>query len=90
MYRLKIVTHIYLNLWVPDNLVLSLYYSGIYHSDKGNNQNEMWHWTNDEIGVAVQSWLSGSWTHGLIAQSAKVYEQNSVIVDSNPTQADFL
>ena len=22
-----------------------------------NSQNEMWHWTNDDIGVAVQSWL---------------------------------
>ena len=26
-------------------------------TDEGNSQNEMWHWTNDEIGVAVQSWL---------------------------------
>ena len=26
-------------------------------TDKGNSQNEMWHWTNDEIGVPVQSWL---------------------------------
>ena len=25
--------------------------------DQGNSQNEMWHWTNNEIGVAVQSWL---------------------------------
>ena len=24
--------------------------------DEGNSRNEMWHWTNDEIGVAVQSW----------------------------------
>ena len=28
------------------------------HGDyKGNSRNEMWHWINDEIGVAVQSWL---------------------------------
>ena len=26
-------------------------------SDEGNSRNEMWHWTNDEIGVAVESWL---------------------------------
>ena len=26
-------------------------------TDKGNSWNEMWPWTNDEIGVAVQSWL---------------------------------
>ena len=25
--------------------------------DQGNSQNEMWHWTNNEIGVAVQSLL---------------------------------
>ena len=25
--------------------------------DAGNSRNEMWHWTNDEIGVAVESWL---------------------------------
>ena len=24
---------------------------------KSNGWNEMWHWTNDEIGVAVQRWL---------------------------------
>ena len=26
-------------------------------TDKGNSRNEIEHWTNDEIGVAVQSWL---------------------------------
>ena len=26
-------------------------------TDEGNSRNEMWHWINDEIGVAVQSWL---------------------------------
>ena len=26
-------------------------------TDEGNNQNEMWHWTNNEIAVAVQNWL---------------------------------
>ena len=25
-------------------------------TDEGNSRNEMRHWTNDEIGVAVQSW----------------------------------
>ena len=29
MYRLKIVTPIYMKLWVSDNLVLFLYHSGI-------------------------------------------------------------
>ena len=26
-------------------------------TDEGNSPNENWHWTNDEIGVAVQSLL---------------------------------
>ena len=26
-------------------------------TDDGNSWNEVWHWTNDEIGVAVQNWL---------------------------------
>ena len=26
-------------------------------TDEDNNENEMWHWTNDEIGVAVQNWF---------------------------------
>ena len=25
--------------------------------DEGNSRNKMWHWANDEIGEAVQSWL---------------------------------
>ena len=34
--------------------------------------------------------LSASWTHGLIAQSVRASERNSVVVGSNPTKADFL
>ena len=34
--------------------------------------------------------LSAGWTHGLIAQSVRAAEQNSVGVGSNPTQANFL
>ena len=26
-------------------------------TDEGNSQNEMWHWTNDEVGAAIQNWL---------------------------------
>ena len=26
-------------------------------TDKGNTKNEIAHWTNNEIGIAVQSWL---------------------------------
>ena len=26
-------------------------------TDEGNSQGEIWHWTNNETGVALQSWL---------------------------------
>ena len=26
-------------------------------TDEGYSWNETWHWTNNEIGVALQSWL---------------------------------
>ena len=29
----------------------------ILMNDEGNTRNEIWHWTNDEIGVAVQIWF---------------------------------
>ena len=34
--------------------------------------------------------VSGSWTHGLIAQSVRASERNSVDVSSSPRQASFL
>ena len=34
--------------------------------------------------------LNASWTHGLIAQSVRAAECNSVVVGSNPTKANFL
>ena len=55
------------------------------------SRNEMWHWTIDKIGVAIESWpKSATWGHGLIAQSVRASERNSVVVGSNPTQANFL
>ena len=57
-------------------------------TNEDNSQNEMWDWTNDEIGVAVQSWLGVRVE--LIAQSVRASERNSVVVGSNPTQANFL
>ena len=57
-------------------------------TNEGNSRNEMWHLTNDEIGVAVQSWLRVRVE--LIAQSVRVSEWNSVVVGSNLTQANFL
>ena len=34
--------------------------------------------------------LSMSWTHGLVTQSVGAPERNSVVVDSNPYQVNFL
>ena len=42
------ITHDYLNkILIKINVA----------TDEGNTQNETWHWTNSEIGVAVQGWL---------------------------------
>ena len=57
-------------------------------TDKSNSPNEIWHWINDKIGVAVESWLC--WTHDLIAQSIRASERNTVVVSSNPAHANFL
>ena len=45
-----------------------------------------------EIGVTVECWLalSVSSTHGLIAQLVGASERWSMVIDSNPTQANFL
>ena len=51
----------------------------IWALKKGTNQND-----------CKILYLKLSWTHGLIAQSVRAYEQNSVIVSSNLTQAEFL
>ena len=44
----------------------------------------------DEIRVAIQNgFLSVSWTHGLITQLLRASKRNSVVVNSNPIQANF-
>ena len=47
--------------------------------------NKRWNWSS-----CTKLTLRASWTHGLIAQSVRVSERNSVVVGSNPTQANFL
>ena len=60
-------------------------------TDEGNSRNEIEHWANDEIwSSCTKLALSVSLTHGLIAQSVRAPEQKSVVVGSNPTQANFL
>ena len=51
-------------------------------TDEGNSQNEIGHYTKNEIGVAVKSWLC--------SQSVRTFEGNSVMVGSNPTQVNYL
>ena len=47
--------------------------------------------TNDEIRVAVQSWLSVQVElMAYQAQSVRASERNSVVVDSDPTRANYL
>ena len=46
---------------------------------------KIWNWSS-----CTKLVLSRSWTHSLIAQSVRASEWNSVVVGSNPTQANFL
>ena len=43
-----------------------------------------------KLSSCTKKALSASWAHGLIKQSVIVSEQNSVVMASNPTQANFL
>ena len=52
---------------------------------KREHWTKRWNWSS-----CTKLALRASWTHGLIPQSVRVSERNSVIVGSNPTQANFL
>ena len=68
-----------------------IYFNINLATDEGNSWNEIWHWTNNKAGVAVQSWLWVQFElHDLVAQSVRVSKWNSEIISSNPTQANFL
>ena len=60
-------------------------------TDEGTGQNEgehttkRWNWSN-----CTKMTLSSSWAPGRIAQSIRASERNSLVVGSNPTQANFL
>lgn len=60
--------------------------------DKCGNQQRHWpKWKlSSEIGVAAVSWLQEQMEISLVAQLVRAFEQNLVIVDSNPDQANFL
>ena len=47
--------------------------------------NKWWNWSS-----CTKLALSASWIHGLIAQSKKASERNSVVVSLSPTRANFL
>ena len=47
--------------------------------------NKLWNWSS-----CTKMTLSASWTHGLVTQSVRPSKRNSVVVGSNPTQANFL
>ena len=48
------------------------------------------HWTNWNWSSCTKFALTASWTYGLIVQSVRASERNSVVVGSNLTQANFL
>ena len=43
-----------------------------------NSRNETWRWTDDNIGVAVQSWLNASWADGLIVKVSQLKRLNGI------------
>ena len=47
--------------------------------------NKWWKWSS-----CTKLALSASWIHGLIAQSKRASERNSVVVSLSPTRANFL
>ena len=52
---------------------------------KWEHWTKRWNWSScADLAVRV------SWTHGLIAQLVRASERNSVVVSSDPTQANFL
>ena len=51
---------------------------------EGNSRNKRWQWTNDETGVAVQSWL-WVWLDFMTSHLFRTSERNSVVLGSNPT-----
>ena len=60
-------------------------------TDEGNNRNEIWHWKKRwNWSSCTKLALSTNGTHGLIAQLVRASERSSVVVGSNPTQANFL
>ena len=52
---------------------------------KHEHWTKRWNWSG-----CTKLALRGSWTHGQMAQSVRTCEQNSVVVGSSPTQANFL
>ena len=58
-------------------------------TDEGEMKCEHWTKSWNWSGCAKLP-LSVSWTYGLIVQSVRVSERNSVVVDSNHTQANVL
>ena len=52
---------------------------------KREHWTKIWNWSS-----CTKLALRASWTHGLIAQSVRASERNSVVVGSNPTEANFL
>ena len=52
---------------------------------KTKSDTEQWNWSScTKLALSVSS------THGLIAQLVRALEPNSLVVGSNPTQANFL
>ena len=69
----------------------SCYYKRNLATNKGNSWKEIWRWTKKWTWSSCTKFaLSASWTHGLIAQSVRASQRNSVVLGSNPAQVNFI
>ena len=92
--------YIYISIYIYINIYIYIY---IYILWRPTDDWQMWWLTKEKTKIKREHWtkrwnwssctklaLRASWIHGLIAQSVRASEWNSVVVGSNPTQANFL
>ena len=84
-FRLLLLLSIYLKFTNYIYIVRNIYMTKAMAEMKREHWTKRRNWSS-----CTKLALTVSWTHGLIAQSVRASERNSVVVDSNPTQANFL